>query len=73
MVAESNVKARMGSMIAPSLFRNAQRKVPYSDEWYTPPEIPRALGTFDLDPCQDLRTMRNATSAARKTGWPRSG
>ncbi len=23
---------------------------PYSDEWYTPPEIPAAIGGFDLDP-----------------------
>lgn len=23
----------------------------YSDDWYTPPEIPQSLGEFDLDPC----------------------
>ena len=51
MVADLHVKARMGSMIAPNLFRNSLRKTPYSDEWYTPPEIPLALGPFDLDPC----------------------
>ena len=28
-----------------------QRSVNYSDEWYTPPEIIRALGEFNLDPC----------------------
>ena len=42
---------RKGSMIAPNLFRNSKRKLPYSDEWYTPSEIPLALGSFDLDPC----------------------
>lgn len=25
--------------------------VAYSDEWYTPPELVRSLGRFDLDPC----------------------
>lgn len=24
------------------------------DEWLTPPEIPKALGLFDLDPCQPI-------------------
>lgn len=28
-----------------------QRSQPISDEWLTPPEIIRALGPFDLDPC----------------------
>lgn len=26
-----------------------------NDEWLTPPEIIRALGTFDLDPCAPIR------------------
>lgn len=25
------------------------------DEWLTPPEIPKALGYFDLDPCQPIK------------------
>jgi hypothetical protein len=29
----------------------AKKPAHYSDEWYTPPEIPAALGKFDLDPC----------------------
>lgn len=28
-----------------------QRSKNRTDEWYTPPEIIRALGEFDLDPC----------------------
>ncbi len=28
------------------------------DEWLTPPEIIRALGTFDLDPCAPLKSKR---------------
>ena len=31
-------------------FRSAEAK----DEWLTPPEIVRALGTFDLDPCSPV-------------------
>lgn len=30
---------------------NGGRIVHYSDEWYTPPELVRCLGEFDLDPC----------------------
>ena len=35
----------------------------YSDEWYTPPHIVTALGTFDLDPCAGPMThaKRNLT------------
>ncbi|NBW14974.1 MAG: hypothetical protein EBR82_43935, partial [Caulobacteraceae bacterium] len=29
----------------------AGKSAHYSDEWYTPPEIPAAVGPFDLDPC----------------------
>jgi len=28
-----------------------RRRVAYSDEFYTPPEIVKSLGSFDLDPC----------------------
>jgi hypothetical protein len=28
-----------------------QGKTHYSDDWFTPAEIPKALGEFDLDPC----------------------
>jgi hypothetical protein len=26
-------------------------RMPYSDEWFTPPQIVKALGMFDIDPC----------------------
>ena len=35
----------------PGVIRVLRAKHDYSDEWYTPPEIPKALGRFDLDPC----------------------
>ena len=50
-------------MVDPKITRNRQlaiaqgrcyrghTKRPYSDEFYTPPEIPAACGSFDLDPC----------------------
>lgn len=28
-----------------------QGRTHYSDDWFTPPKIPRSLGVFDLDPC----------------------
>ncbi len=28
-----------------------KRRKPYSDEWYTPPDLVKSLGPFDLDPC----------------------
>lgn len=28
-----------------------------SDEWYTPPEIIKALGVFDLDPCSAINPL----------------
>ena len=31
-----------------------QSPVMGSDEWLTPPEILRALGAFDLDPCSPI-------------------
>ena len=33
------------------------QKTAGSDEWYTPPEIVRALGPFDLDPCSPERPL----------------
>ena len=53
------------------------------DEWLTPPNILRALGAFDLDPCapekrpwemaatahKNLSNQSNQTSAVRCTGW----
>lgn len=32
-------------------FGYAQTQVMGTDEWLTPPELIRALGEFDLDPC----------------------
>lgn len=30
---------------------NGKGRAHYSDEWYTPPHIPAALGLFKMDPC----------------------
>ncbi len=35
------------------------------DEWLTPPEIIKALGTFDLDPCSPLDEVRPWDTATR--------
>lgn len=43
--AEQATRAAMGSH---------QRAVGGSDEWLTPPELIRALGQFDLDPCSPI-------------------
>src|SRR5690606_12697858 len=44
--------------------KGAKRTGQYSDEWYTPPEIPQALGPFDLDPCAG--PMNHAARNIRK-------
>ncbi len=37
-----------------------QRPQPISDEWLTPPEIIRALGFFNLDPCATCGQVENS-------------
>ena len=45
-------------------YQTAKRRVPAflrsSDEWYTPPEIVKALGVFDLDPSTSPLAPRHA-------------
>ena len=37
-----------------------------SDEWYTPPNIVKALGSFDLDPCAPSRQFYTAKECYTK-------
>lgn len=37
-----------------------------SDEWYTPPDIVKALGSFDLDPCAPSRQFYTAKECYTK-------
>ena len=43
----------------------------YSDEWYTPPEIPASLGCFDIDPCAgpSSHAKVNITQDGLSTEW----
>ena len=34
-----------------------EKSVRSSDEWYTPKEVLKALGRFDLDPCAPVRPL----------------
>ena len=34
-----------------------EKSVRSSDEWYTPKEVLKALGRFDLDPCAPIRPL----------------
>lgn len=53
-----------------------ERSAKATDEWYTPPEIIRALGEFDLDPCapvnplwQTARIMYNKNEDGLTQQW----
>lgn len=43
----------------------------YSDEWYTPPALVKALGVFDLDPCAGpmKHAKRNWTERGLERKW----
>ena len=63
-MSEANPLERIvGARRALSGHQSARMK---NDEWLTPPEILRALGTFDLDPCAPVRRPW-ATAAAHYT------
>jgi hypothetical protein len=47
----SELRSRQIEMRRGVLFHGGKRIGAYSDEWYTPERITRALGVFDLDPC----------------------
>ncbi len=51
--------------------KHHQRTVGINDEWLTPPEILRALGVFDLDPCAPAR--RPWPTAKRHIALPKNG
>lgn len=51
MMTETAKRLRMMRIRGSTTMPGAGKSAHYSDEWYTPPEIVRALGPFDLDPC----------------------
>jgi hypothetical protein len=61
-------RARQMSLRASNIFPGVSRRGDYSDEWYTPDEIVRALGVFDLDPSSGPKSH-----AARNIRQPEDG
>ena len=47
----TSLRMRQMTIRAALKLPGASRAAHYSDEWYTPPSIPAALGAFDLAPC----------------------
>ena len=58
---KTTLELRDMAMRKGNLFPGSNRVTAYSDEWYTPPHIVKALGPFDLDPCAGpmLHAARN--------------
>ena len=69
MEIDPKITANRQRAIAQNRCYRGHTKHAYSDEFYTPPEIPAALGTFDIDPCAGHQNMPAATSAARRMGF----
>lgn len=51
MVDETAKRMRAMKIRRAHVMPGASRPSHYSDEWYTPVEIPKRIGDFDLDPC----------------------
>lgn len=58
-----------GAQVNSSFDRAADGK----NEWLTPPEIVKALGPFDLDPCAPAAKFRPWSTAARHYSWEDDG
>jgi hypothetical protein len=58
-------RARAMSMVT-QVYNGHARREPYDDEWYTPPDLVKSLGSFDLDPCAG--PMRHAKRNLRRKG-----
>lgn len=51
-VTENSKRLRQMRLRGTTTMPGAKRaSAHYSDDWYTPPDIPAALGRFDLEPC----------------------
>ena len=53
------------------MMKHHQRSIGKNDEWLTPPEIIKALGEFDLDPCAP--SVRPWPTAREHISIPRDG
>jgi len=47
----TETRAKQMALRSAVVFPGSNRPGAYSDEWYTPDDLVRALGPFDLDPC----------------------
>lgn len=51
MVSQNATRMRQMRIRSSMKMPGAAKAAHYSDEWYTPAQIPAAIGGFDLDPC----------------------
>jgi len=77
MVSESANRLRSVRIRGTTTNPGAGKSTHYSDEWYTPVEIPSAMGEFDLDPCagpsNHARINLRATEGANDLTHPWEG
>lgn len=68
-----NNRMRQMACRSSQLFQDVPRKKTYSDEWYTPEHIVKALGPFDLDPCAGAMNHGKVNYRENGLGQPWEG
>jgi hypothetical protein len=72
--AKAETRTRLMEIRSSVVYPGAAKRIcGYSDEWYTPARIPKALGPFDLDPCagpqSHARKNIRSPQCGLKTRW----